>query len=192
MNIDKMKKDVRLQMKNTLRSLPFKTRESYSEKIVSTITTLEEFSQCDLLLTYIPIAYEVNVLPLIEIGFDKGIHVAISRTENTHLIFHLISKGFERKLIKGEFGILEPPCDAATVNIGNFKNIVCIVPALAFSTAKGRLGRGKGYYDRFLSAEGTRCTTVGVGFDCQIKEVLPLGEFDVSMDMIISERQIIG
>ena len=71
---------------------------------------------------------------------------------------------------------------------------VCVVPAVAFSKDGGRLGHGRGYYDRYLSRweeerrrkglEGS-AMYVGLGLDCQLVERLPFSDRDVRMHAVI-------
>ena len=64
-----------------------------------------------------------------------------------------------------------------------------IVPGVAFDKNKNRLGRGKGYYDRFL--EKIDAPKIGVGFDCQLIEKLPVEKFDVRMNKVVVPSLII-
>ena len=60
-----------------------------------------------------------------------------------------------------------------------------VVPALAFDKANNRLGRGKGYYDRFLK-DLSSAVTVGIAFDFQIADRLPLEDHDVGVHHVIA------
>lgn len=62
---------------------------------------------------------------------------------------------------------------------------VIIVPGLAFTTDGARCGQGGGWYDRFLPGRRAECTTIGVGFDVQLVDTVPMGPFDVTLDVII-------
>ena len=64
-----------------------------------------------------------------------------------------------------------------------------IVPGVAFDRKMNRMGRGKGYYDRFLPK--LKAIKVGVCFDFQLLDSLPYNDHDVKMDMIVSENDLI-
>ena len=64
---------------------------------------------------------------------------------------------------------------------------VVIVPGVAFTPDGARLGQGGGWYDRFLARVRPDCTSVGVGFDPQIVDVLPTEPHDVRLDGIVTE-----
>jgi 5-formyltetrahydrofolate cyclo-ligase len=65
-----------------------------------------------------------------------------------------------------------------------------LVPGLAFDTTGARLGRGKGFYDRWLAANPT-VRSVGICFKCQILESLPFEAHDARMSAIVSEEGVL-
>jgi 5-formyltetrahydrofolate cyclo-ligase len=67
---------------------------------------------------------------------------------------------------------------------------VVIVPGLAFTVRGDRLGQGGGWYDRFLIGTRSECTTIGVGFDLQLVERLPVEPHDVPLDAVVTESGI--
>ena len=79
----------------------------------------------------------------------------------------------------GDFNILEPQNDAYT---GDFDLIV--VPGVAFDRHGNRLGRGKGYYDRFL-CQHQKVKKIGICFDFQLVDNVPVEETDIPLDEII-------
>lgn len=83
------------------------------------------------------------------------------------------------------FGIREPAKDAAAIAIREIDAFIC--PGIAFDRTGGRLGRGRGYYDRMLA--GARCDAVKIGacFACQIVDSTFPEDHDVRMDVVISE-----
>lgn len=70
---------------------------------------------------------------------------------------------------------------------------VIIVPGLAFDRTGNRLGRGKGYYDRFLSSlppSGLR--KIGVCWSIQLLDQIPVASHDVPMDCVVTEQEVVG
>ena len=90
-------------------------------------------------------------------------------------------------LQKGAFGIMEPTGPVMPKEKYNDIKVV-LVPGVAFDKENRRLGRGKGYYDRFLSSfSQPRCAVFyGVCFDFQRVDAIPADEHDVCMDGLIS------
>lgn len=80
----------------------------------------------------------------------------------------------------GDFNILEPQNEPYT---GNYDLIV--VPGVAFDRNGNRIGRGKGYYDRFL-CKHLNVKRIGICFDFQLVDEVPTEPNDIKMDKVIS------
>lgn len=106
--------------------------------------------------------------------------IALPRVEGDHLILHWVAGPDE--LVKGRFGILEPPASAPVADPNGLDLI--LVPGVAFDREGGRLGRGRGYYDRLLA--GTSAFKVGVCFDWQIVPEVPREAHDIRMDAVVT------
>lgn len=86
-------------------------------------------------------------------------------------------------LQEGAFGIMEPIGEPFT-DYGMID--VALIPGVAFDERGHRLGRGKGYYDRFLRAMGrAELRTIGVCYEFQKVEEVPVDRHDVSVDIVI-------
>lgn len=87
----------------------------------------------------------------------------------------------ENDMTKGEFGINEPTSEI----FSDYEKIdLCIIPGLAFDRQGGRMGRGKGFYDRFLPK--TNCHKIGICFPWQIVPKIECAPWDIPMDEIVS------
>ncbi len=67
-----------------------------------------------------------------------------------------------------------------------------IVPGVAFDEDLNRIGFGKGYYDRILYRLSSRAKKVAVAHDFQVLNSIPSEEHDVKMDIIVTEKRVIG
>jgi 5-formyltetrahydrofolate cyclo-ligase len=84
----------------------------------------------------------------------------------------------------GSFGIVQPIGEAFTGKID-----LAIIPGLAFDKNGYRVGRGKGFYDRFLADfSGIKC---GLCYDFQLLEQVPHEGFDIPMNVIVTENEVI-
>ena len=92
-----------------------------------------------------------------------------------------VSSSFET----GPFSIREP---SGGIEISPEELDVILVPMVAFDERLHRLGHGKGYYDRFL--KDTKAFKIGIAYEIQKKEDIPIDEGDVSMDIIVTEEKI--
>jgi len=66
-----------------------------------------------------------------------------------------------------------------------------VVPALAFDRQGNRLGRGGGFYDRFLAEPRVHAVTVGLGFAEQLVEELPTHHYDRPVDMLVTDQHVL-
>jgi 5-formyltetrahydrofolate cyclo-ligase len=98
-----------------------------------------------------------------------------------------VTEGFvARRRAAGQLVVIpedEPPPDAAQVD-------VVLVPGIAFTLDGDRLGQGGGWYDRFLAGVRSTCTTIGVGFEIQIVDAVPIETHDIALDAIVTERRV--
>ena len=91
-----------------------------------------------------------------------------------------VEYGKDTDFAVGDFNILEPQNEPYT---GNFDLIV--VHGVAFDRQGNRLGRGKGYYDRFL-CQHLKVKRIGICFDFQLVDSIPTEPFDIRMDEVIT------
>ena len=104
--------------------------------------------------------------------------------------FISIGKDWGEQASTGAFGIPEPAFETGTPYNSLLKNqTVIIVPGLAFDPIGNRLGRGKGYYDRFLGHNGLRdVVKIGVGWSLQKVESIPVYDHDIPVDWFCHEE----
>jgi 5-formyltetrahydrofolate cyclo-ligase len=116
-----------------------------------------------------------------------------NENENTIVPIRIFS---QNELESGRFGILEPKQNIRNNpqrHVTPEQLDVVVVPGLAFDRSGNRLGRGKGYYDRFLSLfpSKTKTLLIGLAFECQIVEQIPVETWDCPVSIIITENGII-
>ena len=109
--------------------------------------------------------------------------VALPRVSGAELKFHWVAR--REELQPGRFRILEPAEE--TPEAGNDFDLI-LVPGLAFDLRGGRLGRGKGFYDRFLAS--VHGPLAGVCFEDQIVCEVPTEPHDLRMDFVVTPSAI--
>lgn len=105
------------------------------------------------------------------------------RVEGDDLRFHHVANPAEQ-LAPGAFGVMEPPPETPLVPVGEIDAFLC--PGLAFDARGGRLGRGRGYYDRLLAMARPDALKIGVCFPWQIVPDTFPETHDVLMDQVIA------
>ena len=134
-------------------------------------------------LFYAPLPDEPDVWPLLPEALSLGKQVALLRhssSDDSYRAFRITDPILE--LRPGYFGIREPIAACPPADLKRLDMV--LVPGVAFGLNGGRLGRGKGYYDRLLTGiQGWKC---GVAFDWQVELEVPTGPRDVRMDCIVT------
>lgn len=176
------KSDIRLKIKTLRTALSEAQKETASYKVFQKLEMTTAFLQADNILFYNALPDELPTQSFLS-KWSKIKNLFLPRVNGVNLD---ILPYDESKITKGSFGIEEPVgCDVIDVD----KIDLIIVPAVAFDHNCNRLGRGKGFYDRLLS--NGHAIKIGVGYDFQLFEKLPIEKHDIPMDMIITESQTI-
>ena len=169
-----------------------------STEICEIILSSPQYEAATTIFAYMALPDEVDLTTVILDALEKGKAVAlpkiISQTENIIKFFYLDkSKNLTEQTATGTYNILEPDESLPATPDPTQKTLI-LVPGRAFTKEGDRLGRGKGYYDRFLSSGLFRCARndvvlAGVCFDFQIKKSLPIDDRDIKMDLVFSILQ---
>ncbi|MFI4854173.1 MAG: 5-formyltetrahydrofolate cyclo-ligase [Phycisphaerales bacterium JB065] len=88
-------------------------------------------------------------------------------------------------LVVHRHGVPEPR-DGEVVDATELRAV--LVPGLAFDRSGARLGRGAGFYDRYLEAIGSQTRVIGVCFEAQVVERVPTEAHDRCVDALVTER----
>ncbi len=163
--------------------------KSQAESVMlESLLNWEVFKNAGVIHIFISKPDEPDTRPIIEHCWSSGKKIAVPVVlPNTFDLFHSEIKSFD-DLVPGMHGTHEPSPERQTkINLDSFDLV--IVPGVAFDRKGGRLGHGKGYYDRFL--ELTKAFRLGLTFECQLLENIPTELHDVLMNAILSESGIV-
>jgi 5-formyltetrahydrofolate cyclo-ligase len=136
------------------------------------------FSGKKVLALFAPTLTEPNLDLLWDLGLLSPYSVSYPRCEGGTLSFRPVSTLSE--LAPGRFGIREPVAGPALAQLD-----LIVVPGLAFTAEGNRLGRGAGFYDRFLTGIPATTVKVGVCFEFQRVSEVPQESHDVKMDTVV-------
>ena len=167
-------------IRNSMSPDEVKTKSLQVEK---NLLKMKEFSDAENVAFYLPIKNEVDVLETILKTLDSGKGAFVPVLRNGELIPSRLKSMDSLK--KGTFGILEPE-DPELVNPETLDLVV--VPGVAFDREGNRLGRGRGFYDRFLKK--TRAFKIGVAYETQILDKIRKSHEDVKMDKVVTDRNV--
>lgn len=161
-------------------------RQEASQAIADAILTLPELRDVEPVGAYWPMRSEVDPRPALKALFAQGREVALSQTRLPTLSWRRWRLG--EQLVHGGFGVMEPGPDAPEV----YPHAL-LVPLCCFDRRGGRLGYGKGHFDRSIAelSERHRLVTIGIAFSAQEVDAVPMQEHDRRLDMVVTEREVI-
>lgn len=175
------KAEIRKQIRELKRAVPLEEKLRRSEGIMHQVEALPNFQQARTVLLYWSMADEVQTHDFVNKWYKDKV-LLLPCVDGDDLVLRRYT-GPECMVAGEQFGIGEPTGPAFT-NLDAVELI--IVPGVAFDRTGNRMGRGRGFYDRLLKST-PKALKVGVAFDFQMIEEVPVEEFDVKMDAVITE-----
>ncbi len=185
MNLEEEKAALRLKMKERAHSLPASYFKEAGLKICEHIMRSDEYRNAKIVFTFVGIATEPDSMPLIIAALADGKRVCVPLCLREGI---MEAKRIESlaDLLPGSYGILEPPGNAQSVDAGSIDLI--LVPCVAATASGKRLGKGGGYYDRYL--QNYRGNAILICPREFILNRLPIGPCDVNFEKLASEDGI--
>lgn len=175
------KQQIRSKILARLKMQKEEYRERKSKKIKDELFRSLVFKRSKKIMFYISFGGEVETKGMISEAQNLGkiVAVPVCARDRTMKPCPLLDKA---KLKKGNYGVLEPAIKKFMTTQG--LDLV-IVPGVAFDRGGNRLGRGRGYYDRFLGRLPKKALSIGLAFDFQILPSLPTTATDVHVNRVI-------
>ncbi|MCF0202281.1 MAG: 5-formyltetrahydrofolate cyclo-ligase [Bacteroidaceae bacterium] len=180
-----VKSDLRNRVRQLKRQCSADILAEHSARISSRLMMESPIKNAGTVLAYYPLPDEVSIIPLIEWLVGNGKRVLLPQVvSGTDMVLREYKSPSDLKA--GAYGIMEPQgrvfADYHLIDVG-------IIPGMAFDRHGHRLGRGKGYYDRFISkafpTEECRPHLIGVAFPFQIMDTIPTDSNDVPVDEVV-------
>ncbi len=195
LTVAERKQILRKKAKSVLKEY-FSDRElgkAASASILNYFTDSEIYKSSPFIFGFMPMSDEVDVVPVLEKALKDGKKVAVPKMipGTNQMDFYEITSLENGFCTDNAFSIREPE------NVGSLvKEIpdgsVFLVPGLAFNLSGARLGRGKGYYDRYLSwVRGKNVSLCGVCVVPVITKGIPCNAEDITMTHILNEYGLV-
>ena len=181
-NVTSEKELIRERIKKKKQQLTDKEKEIEAANVFEKIEALPEFINAHNIIIYWSMPDELPTHNFI-IRWSKKKTMLLPVVKGEDMLIKPFSTKEELK--QGSLGIWEPDTQKEYLN---FIDLV-IVPGVAFDRDKSRLGRGKGYYDRYFINK--RIVKIGVCFDFQLLKSIPIDSFDIKMDKVVTNSFLI-
>ncbi len=178
-----------------LKQMDGRQRATAAKAAAANLKDNDYWGKARCLLAYLYFGSELDADPIIESALTDSKVVYVPKLTGELMSFHRVSS-LETPFDRGVFGIREPSGDAPTwAPLSSPGPVLVLVPGLAFDKMGARLGRGKGYYDRFISRIRLEASEmgeppplcVGLAYKEQIIASVPTGENDALLDGLITD-----
>ncbi len=176
-------------MKALLAALPAGVIRDKSRRACSRLVRQEEYRRARTVMLFLPMSEEADVGLVAQAAWGNGKTVLAPRIDwASRTIAPVEIASLSRGVDTSRLGVPNPPIGKvwrpADVDL-------IVAPALAIDRRGNRLGRGGGYYDRFLAQEGLRAVTCALVFAEQLLDELPRLPHDRSVDMVVTDREVL-
>lgn len=182
------KSALRRQLRETLAAMPEPERHAKSLAACALVATSPEFQAASVVMLYLSTPHEVDTAPLALRCWQAGKSVVVPKVSwDQRRMLPVEITSLQTGLTTTGHGIREPetgkPIPIAEIDL-------VLVPGLGFTGNGFRIGRGMGFYDRFLAQPEYVGVSCGLAFEEQIVPNLPVLDHDVPLSMLTTDRAI--
>ena len=175
------KVEIRREVRQRIKALDEGYKRAAAHTIFGRIEALEHFASARCIALYAAMGDEVPTEEVLGRWHIGGRRIVLPRVEGEIMRFYDYDP---TTMTSGAYGISEPQGEVEC----NVEDIdLIIVPARAFTRSGIRLGRGGGFYDKYMSNSKFRAAKIGIAFACQIFDSLPCDAHDIRVDKVVTE-----
>ena len=184
-----MKHRLRVKIKQVLSNIPAGQADEQSRRACHRLTQMPEFQNASTIMLYMPIQNEADCMPMADQAWKDGKTVLIPKINHPHRTMAAVRYNSPGTAMRqDQYGIREP-IEAQVQPVENIDLIV--IPALACDRSGNRLGRGGGFYDRFLAQPAMKAITCSLVFDQQLLDNVPVETNDWPIDIVVTDKTVL-
>ena len=192
LNLYERKRLLRRQILALRNSKPTEELDGLSSKIAGRLLELPEMKSSRTVSTYLDTGSEVRTKEIVKqlLSESKRVVVPITDKPGKRLVFSEL-KDPEKELEPGTFGILEPTSEfRRPVRLDEADAV--LVPGIVWDLRGYRIGYGAGYYDRSINALRKPILKIGLSYEFQIVQRVPISRHDRRVDRIVTEFRVMN
>ncbi|MCX5665050.1 MAG: 5-formyltetrahydrofolate cyclo-ligase [Planctomycetota bacterium] len=189
-DITDRKNAIRSDMRTRLATLTAAQRAEWSTAACARLIRSVAFARASRVMLYMPMRSEVDVISVALEAFRLGKSVCVPRVDGSRKNMNAVeTTSFDDESMDSDsLGVRAPKVGQ---EIPHEEIDLVIVPGVAFDMHGFRLGRGGGYYDRYLARFSRGTATIGVCFDIQFVEEIPTEPTDIAVHAVVSDRRAV-
>lgn len=189
MNHMKTKADVRRELKEAMAGLTPLDHHRKSLLACNLLVKTPEFDAARVVMLYLSVPQEVDTAPLALKCWQAGKTVVVPKVSwDQRRMLPVEISSLQTGMTTSEQANFREPIAGKPIPLDMLDLV--IVPGLGFTPTGHRIGRGMGFYDRFLAQEGFNGISCGLGFEEQVVEHFPVQGHDVQMEMLVTDRRV--
>ena len=182
------KEELRQQLRQCLTGMSPAELQERSAAVCRLLRKQKEYRRADVIMIFLTMAHEVDTTPIALAAWHDAKRVLaplIPRDQQRMLPVEIQSLTTDVR--PGERGVCEP-VEGLPVPVSDIDLV--IVPGLGFDRRGNRLGRGFGFYDRFLAHHDFRGVSCALAFEDQMVESIPVEAKDVRVQMLVTDVRV--
>ncbi len=183
-----MKKDLRERIRRVLAGIDPQAMAAKSARGTELLAQTPEFQRAEIVMVFLSLPSEFDTSALVLRAWQEHKRVVAPRVSwEQRRMMPTELRSLTSDLVESAMGLREPisgaPIPAAIIDL-------VIVPGLAFDEAGNRLGRGRGFYDRFLAHPEFAGVTCGLAFEEQLLPAIPATPLDRPVSMLVTDARV--
>jgi len=182
------KKELRQHIRQVLANLAPAEIHERSVKACTNLIDTREYGRAGVILVFLSLPTEVDTTPLVlQAWRDRKQVLAPQISWDQRRMLPIEIHSFSDNLTESRLGIREP-VNGVPIPVSGIDMV--IVPGLGFDLQGNRIGRGRGFYDRFLAHEDWHGLPCGLALEEQVVEEVPVSAHDMRIDMLVSDVEV--
>ena len=182
------KKELRQRLRKILAQVPSEEIETKSLRACHHLFEQPEYVKAEVVMVFLSLPTEIDTSPIVLRSWQKRKRILAPKvTWSQRRMMPVEIRSLSEGLAVSPMGIHEPiagiPFPISLIDL-------VIVPGLGFDEYGHRLGRGRGFYDRFLSHPEFTGTACAMAFEEQLLPSVPVGPLDRHVDMLVTDQQV--
>lgn len=183
-----IKKELRQRIRAVLAGIAPEEVAAKSQRACQLLFQQQEFTKSEVLMVFLSLPAEIDTSPIVLRAWQERKRVLAPKVSwNQRRMLPIEIRSMTDDLTVSTMGIREPvsgiPIPIAIIDL-------VIVPGLAFDEYGNRLGRGRGFYDRFLAHPEFQGVSCALGFEEQMVPNVPVGPLDKPVDMVVTDEKV--
>lgn len=183
-----MKKELRSKLRAELAALPPEEIRQQSQRAAELLFQQPEYRRAEIMMIYLSLPHEADTTAIVlQAWQDRKKVVAPQVLWESRQMMPIEIRNLDEDIGSNQFGIREPirgmPIPIELIDL-------VIVPGLGFDPFGNRLGRGRGFYDRFLGKLGPKAITCAFALEIQVVDNIPAAHHDVKVRMLVTNEKV--